>query len=129
MPVANRSIGESFRIHFVWKIPNDHFVHALFEAKILDIDTEADRYLISLPSLLAKKEEDSNGVPLPEADHTTEYWEMVYRLIGRKAHIAFEAEDGRPLYLRLPTLTLEHKFFTRYSDTKGNPHSEDDEWE
>jgi len=126
MPVANRSIEESFRIHFVWKIPNEHFVHGLFEAKVLGIDNEADRYLISLPSLLAKKEEDSSGIALPEEQHTADYWDMVYRLIGRKAHVAFEADDGRPLYLRLPTLTLEHKFFTRYSD---DPSESGDEWE
>ena len=106
MPVANKKIGDNFRIHFVWKIPNEHFVHALFEAKVLDIDSEADRYLISLPELLAKKEEDENGVALPEEEHSADYWQMVYRLIGRRAHIAYEADDGRPLYLRLPTLTF-----------------------
>lgn len=114
MPQASRKIGESFNIHFVWKIPNNHYLRALFEATILDIDLEADRYLIKLPRLIAKKEEDDTGSGLPEAEHTAEYWEMVYRLTGRMAHVAFEADDGRPLFLRLPTLTLEHKYFTRY---------------
>ena len=116
MPSANHKVGETFRIHFVWKIPNEHYLRALFDVRILDIDLSADRYLILLDSLIAKREEDSVGGGLPEEKHTTEYWEMVYRLVGRRAHVAFEAEDGRPLFLRLPTLTLEHKFFTRYSE-------------
>ena len=118
MPVANYKIGETFKIHFVWKIPNNHYLRALFEARILDIDLSADRYLILLDNLLAKREEDSEGNGLAEEEHSADYWPMVYRLTGRKAHVAYEADDGRPLFLRLPTLTLEHKFFTRYSDEK-----------
>ena len=116
MPTANHKIGETFRIHFVWKIPNDHYVRALFTARILDIDFSADRYLIVLDDLLAKREEDAQGNGLAEAEHSIDYWEMVYRLTGRKAHVAYEADDGRPLFLGRPTLTLEHKFFTRYSE-------------
>lgn len=116
MPSANYKVGETFRIHFVWKLPNKHYIRALFDVKILDIDLSADRYLILLDSLVAKREEDSVGDGLAEKEHTEKYWEMVYRLTGRRAHVAFEADDGRPLFLRLPTLTLEHKFFTRYSE-------------
>ncbi|MFK7802611.1 MAG: hypothetical protein AB8G95_13335 [Anaerolineae bacterium] len=119
MPTANHEIGEKFHIHFVWKIPNDHYLRALFEATVLDIDLSADRYLIKLPNLLGKREENEAGEALPEDEHTIEYWQMVYKLIGRKAHVAFEVDDGRPLFLRLPTLTLEHKFFTRYSDDES----------
>lgn len=125
MPQANRQISETFRIHFVWKIPNGHYVRALFVAQVLDIDLEADRYLIKLTELLAKREEDERGEGLPEDKHTVEYWEMVYRLISRLAHVAFEADDGRPLFLRLPTLTLEHKYFTRYDDN-GSSDSDDE---
>jgi hypothetical protein len=32
--------------------------------------------------------------------------------------IAFEADDGRAIYLRLATLTGEHNFFTRYEDAE-----------
>ncbi|MEM8863123.1 MAG: hypothetical protein AAGD96_32840, partial [Chloroflexota bacterium] len=121
-----KKIGDSFQIHFVWRLPNQNFLHALFRAKILDIDANVDRYLISLPELLAKKEENESGTPLPEENHTADYWAMVYHLVGRKAHVAFEADDGRPLYLRLPTLTLEHKYFTRYSDKEES--SEHNDW-
>lgn len=116
MPTANYKSGETFHIHFVWKLPNEHYLRALFEASVLDIDLSADRYLIKLSNLLGKREEDEAGNGLPEEAHSAEYWQMVYRLIERKAHVAFEVDDGRPLFLRLPTLTLEHKFFTRYSD-------------
>ncbi len=118
MPQANRHVGETFQIHFVWKIPNNHYVRALFVATVLDIDLEADRYLIKLTELLAKREENDRGEGLPESEHTVEYWEMVYRLTSRLAHVAFEADDGRPLFLRLPTLTLEHKYFTRYDEVE-----------
>lgn len=114
MPQANRSIGETIRLHFVWKIPNGHFVRALFDANILDIDLELDRYLVKLTKLVAKREETETGAGLSEENHTADYWQLVYNLTGRMAHIAFEADDGRPLFLRLPTLTLDHKFFTRY---------------
>lgn len=116
MPKANYTVNEKFNIHFVWNLPNGNYIRALFETIVLDIDIAADRYLIELSSLLRKREEDETGSGLPEEGHTLEYWQMVYALIGRKAHVAFEADDGRPLFLRLPTLTLEHKFFTRYSD-------------
>ncbi|MFT5195846.1 MAG: hypothetical protein ACI9EW_001594 [Cellvibrionaceae bacterium] len=116
MPKANYEVGKSFHIHFVWKLPNEHYIRALFKAVVLDIDLIADRYLIRLQNLLGKKEEDEAGNGLVEEMHTEEYWQMVYKLISRKAHVAFEVDDGRPLYLRLPTLTLEHKFFTRYSE-------------
>lgn len=127
MPVANRQIGETFRIHFVWKIPNEHYVRALFVAQVLDIDLEADRYLIKLTELLAKREEDERGEGLPEEQHTAEYWDMVYRLTNRLAHVAFEADDGRPLFLRLPTLTLEHKYFTRYEESESD--ADESDWE
>ena len=112
MPQADHKIGESFRIHFVWKIPNEHYLRALFNAKVLDIDLEADRYLIKLSELIAKREENEVGDGLPEEAHSADYWQLVYNLTGRMAHVAFEADDERPLFLRLPTLTLEHKFFT-----------------
>jgi hypothetical protein len=50
------------------------------------------------------------------ADLTREYWALVGRLQGRRITIAFEAADGRPLHLRLETLTGEHNFFFRFDD-------------
>jgi hypothetical protein len=43
---------------------------------------------------------------------------MVGDLVGRKITIAYEADDGRALHMRLTTLTGEHNFFTRYEDAE-----------
>jgi hypothetical protein len=50
----------------------------------------------------------------PVAALTQEYWALVGRLQGRRVTIAFESDDGRPLHLRLETLTGEHNFFFRF---------------
>jgi hypothetical protein len=43
---------------------------------------------------------------------------MVGDLVGCKITIAYEADDGRTIHLRLATLTGEHNFFTRYDDAE-----------
>ena len=54
----------------------------------------------------------------PTEQFSKEYWLMVADLVGRKITVAYEADDGRALYLRLATLTGEHNFFTRYEDAE-----------
>jgi hypothetical protein len=41
---------------------------------------------------------------------------MVGELIGKRVYLAFEVDDGRPIRLRLDTLTQEHSFFTRLDE-------------
>ena len=45
-----------------------------------------------------------------------DYWQLVGGLVGRRITLAYEADDGRALYMRLETLTGEHNYFTRYED-------------
>jgi hypothetical protein len=45
------------------------------------------------------------------------YWQLVAELVGRRISLSYEAGDGRPLWLRLETLTGEHSFFSRLDDT------------
>jgi hypothetical protein len=40
----------------------------------------------------------------------------VNSLSGNKISLAYEADDGRPLWLRLETLTGEHNFFHRLNE-------------
>jgi hypothetical protein len=47
-----------------------------------------------------------------------DYWRLVGRIVGKRVSLAFEVEDGRPLWLRLTTLTGEHRFFDRLSALK-----------
>ena len=38
--------------------------------------------------------------------------------VGRRITLAYEADDGRALYMRLETLTGEHNYFSRYEDAE-----------
>ena len=50
-----------------------------------------------------------------QAERSTEYWPLVLDLVGRRVTLAWETADGRPLHMRLFTLTGEHDFFRRYN--------------
>jgi hypothetical protein len=69
---------------------------------------------VRLQELIAGRQESAAGETRPVPDLTREYWALVGRLQGRRITIAFEAADGRPLQLRLETLTGEHNFFFRF---------------
>ena len=47
-----------------------------------------------------------------------DYWALVGELVGNKLTIAYEAEDGRAIHLRLTTLTGEHNYFTRFAQVE-----------
>ena len=64
----------------------------------------------------AGREDDAEGQVKPLDALEGEYWDLVRGLVGRTITIAYEADDGHPLYMRLATLTGEHNFFTRYED-------------
>lgn len=118
MPEAHYQPGQSFPVQFAWRLPNGEYVRAVFEAEIFDLVPAADKYLVRLNRLLAGREETADGQPKPETALSQDYWRLVGKLIGRKITLAYEADDGRALYLRLETLTGEHNFFTRYEDAE-----------
>ena len=113
---ANLDVGETFNIHFVWRNPDGDFLRALFRAEVLKLDPESGKYVVMLQEFLAGRQEDSEGVMRPLEQVDKEHWAMVSGLAGRKIAVAYEADDGRPLWLRLETLTGEHNFFTRLNE-------------
>lgn len=115
MPQANYDLGDTFKLQFVWQLPHKGFARAVFDAKVEAFDHFQERYIVSLNRLVAKKEEDLDGNMLEIHQWAQEYWELIIALEGRRVAVGYEAQDGRPLRLRLATLTLEHSYFTKYS--------------
>lgn len=114
---APLSPGDLFEVHFVWQLPEGgDYLRAIFQAEVLAIIDPAQRYLVRLKTLLAGRQESPDGVMRPRTGLTHAYWERVVALVGRKITLAWEAADGRPLHLRLATLTGEHDFFRRFPD-------------
>lgn len=118
MMTAQFKIGESFPLQFAWHLPQGDYIRAVFQAEVLDLVPEADKYIVLLRSLEAGRQEDENGRLRPTEQYSTEYWALVGGLVGRKITVAYEADDSRALHLRLATLTGEHNFFTRYEDAE-----------
>jgi hypothetical protein len=118
MPVARYKISETFPIQFAWRLPNDDYLRAVFQAVVLDHVPQADKYIVRLTELIAGRQEDSDGNLRPHEDYAREYWRLAADLVGRKITIAYEADDGHALYMRLATLTGEHNFFTRYESAE-----------
>lgn len=116
MPVANYQPGESFAVQFAWRLPDGEYLRAMFQADIVDLVPGADKYVVRLSRFLAGREDDAEGQVKPLESLEGAYWDQVRGLQGRRITIAYEADDGRPLYLRLATLTGEHNFFSRYED-------------
>ncbi len=116
MPIANYHPGESFAVQFAWRLPNGEYLRAMFQADIVDLVPGADKYVVRLSRFLAGREDDADGQVKSLEALKGEYWDLVRGLTGRRITIAYEADDGRPLYLRLATLTGEHNFFSRYED-------------
>jgi hypothetical protein len=118
MPEAHYAVGESFPLHFAWRLPDGEYVRAVFQAEVLDLVPGADKYIVRLTHLLGRREETAEGEVKPVEQWTRPYWELVDGLIGRKITVAYEADNGRALYLRLATLTGEHNYFSRYESAE-----------
>ena len=118
MPVANYQPGDSFPIQFVWQLPDGDFVRAIFGVEVEELDFALDRYLLRLRELQAGRQETLAGEMRPRTEWSQPYWAMVAQLLGKRVYLAFEVDDGRPIRLRLDTLTQEHAFFTRLDDVE-----------
>ena len=118
MPSAHFIVGENFPLQFAWRLPEGDYIRAVFRAHILDTVPEADKYIVRLLELQAGRQEDEDGQLRPREQFSREYWSMVGDLVGTKITIAYEADDGRALHMRLATLTGEHNFFSRYEDAE-----------
>ena len=113
MPQATYQPGESFPVQFVWELPDGDYLRAVFEAEVLALDFSLDRYLLRLRELKAGRQETPAGEMRSVEAFARDYWALVGQLIDKRIYLAFEADDARPLKLRLETLTQEHSFFTR----------------
>lgn len=116
MPEANYRIGEIFHVQFVWRIPDGDFLRAIFTAEVLLIDDISDKYVVLLTEFVSGRQEAPDGSMRSLEDVAKDYWARVKQLEDRKISLAFEADDGRPLWLRLETLTGEHNFFRRLNE-------------
>jgi len=115
MATPTYQIGDTFIIQFVWTIPDGDFIRTLFKAEVLDIIDAAEKYMVRLTELVAGSQENSQGHGRDKEEFNKPYWKLVVNLIGNRVTVAWEAADGRPLHMRLTTLTGEHDFFTRYN--------------
>ncbi len=120
MPVANHRPGETFLVQFVWQLPDGDFIRALFVAEVLALDEGLDRYRLRLQKWQAGRQETPAGDRRPPAEAAKAYWSLVQNLTGRQIYLAYEVEDGRPIRLRLETLTGEHTFFTRLEEAASS---------
>jgi hypothetical protein len=116
MGSAKFTVGDTFRIQFVWRIPNQDFLRAIFDVKVLHQDTLSNKYVVHLDKFLAGRQESSEGEMRPSEEISRDYWTLISELAGRRISVAYEVEDGRPLWLRLETLTGEHNFFSRLDE-------------
>lgn len=115
-------VGETFSVQFVWRIPDGDFLRAVFEAEVLYLDEAVGKYVLKLGKFTAARQEEADGSTKAVEELHREYWTLVAALSGRSISLAFEADDTRPLWLRLETLTGEHDFFTRLDDFSAQPH-------
>jgi hypothetical protein len=115
--VAIYKVGDSFPVQFVWQLPEGDFVRAVFQAEVLFLVPAAEKYIVRLNQLVAGRQESERGEMRPKEALTKAYWALVGQIMGRKISLAYEAADGRPLHLRLATLTGEHNFFTRFENS------------
>ncbi len=116
MPEAHYKPGESFAVQFAWQLPEGDYLRAVFRADVVEMVPSADKYVVRLSELIAGREDDPDGNTKPASELTRPYWDLVGKLVGRRITLAYEADDGRALHMRLATLTGEHNFFTRYED-------------
>jgi len=116
MVEANYNVGETFRIQFVWRTASGDFLRAIFLAEVQKLDPESGKYVVLLKEFQAGRQEDSEGEIRPKEEVDREQWQRVAGLAGRRISVAYEADDGRPLWLRLETLTGEHNFFSRLNE-------------
>ncbi len=114
---ANHQIGDQFNIQFVWQLPDKgDYIRAILKAEVVSFDNTADKYIVRLNELVAGRQESPSGEPRQQPEYSKPYWALVGRIIGKKVEVAYESDDGRPLHLRITTLTGEHKFFRRYDN-------------
>jgi hypothetical protein len=80
------------------------------------LDELSHKYVVNLAEFVAGRQEDSRGDMRSPEEVSRDYWAKVINLTGHKIAVAYESDDGRPLWLRFETLTGEHNFFSRLNE-------------
>ena len=116
MAETHYGVGEFFRTQFVWRIPSGDFLRAIFKVEVMHLDDVSDKYVVRLDDFLAGRQETAEGESVSIEETSKDYWALVNALTGNKISLAYEVDDGRPLWLRFETLTGEHNFFRRLNE-------------
>ena len=112
---AKLAVGDTFQLYFVWQLPSQDFMRAIFLARVDEIQYHEARYLVTLAEFLAGRQESGDGQTIRSREEMTQpYWGHVAEIVGRQVQVAYESADSRPLLLRVETLTGENKFFRRF---------------
>lgn len=109
-------------MQFAWRLPNEDYLRAVFDAEVLEHVPQADKYLLRLHKLVAGRQETAVGELRATEEFTPEFWSLVGNLQGNRITVAYEVDDGRAVHLRLATLTGEHDYFTRWERIPEIPH-------
>ena len=48
MPIAQRIIGENFPLQFAWHLPDGDYLRSVFDAEVVDLVPQADKYIVIL---------------------------------------------------------------------------------
>ena len=110
---AQLGVGDSYRLHFVWKLPDYDYIRAIYAVTVRSVDTYEERYVVTLDALVGGRQERPDGSMRPQEEITQELWQRVIGFVGNKVRVPYESTDGRPLHMRYPTLIGEHNFFER----------------
>jgi hypothetical protein len=113
---AHYGIGDRFNVQFVWRLPDDDYLRAIFRLHVEALDVADARYIGTLEALLAGRQEAPDGSPRPSAALSSDHWARVGAFVGQRIKLAYEADDGRALHMRYATLSGEHDFFRRYDE-------------
>ena len=79
----NLTVGDTFKVHFVWKLPEDEYARALFEAEIIEVQPREDRYLVILREMIGGRQELPDGTLRTREEMPTRYWRRIVGFIGR----------------------------------------------
>ena len=111
-------IGDSYKIHYVWRLPNDDYIRALFKVTVVEVDLFEERYLARIDALEGAVQEAPDGSRRPAEEMDKVLWRNVLSFVGNLIRVPYESADGRPLHIKYPTLTGEHDYFTKHNRPK-----------
>ncbi len=108
------SVDDTFDVQFVWRLPDDDYMRVVFAARVVEVHTHEQRYLVVLTALRGGVQEAPDGSYRPQAEMSRPLWARVFSFVDSRVLVAYEAAS-QPLYMRYATLIGEHTYFTRHN--------------